>query len=148
MLKLTSVLRFYATSSFQVVLGDLEGLSQPAISRLVLKVSQAIAKKLTIFIKFPNQSQDISINAQKFYAIEQFPGVIGAIDFTHIRIQSPGGEDSELFKNRKGYHSINCQAICDADLLFSNIVARWRGSVYDSRIFQIRKYACNTKRAE
>lgn len=38
-----------------------------------------------------------------FYRFAKFPSVIGAIDCTHIKIQSPGGGDqAELFRNRKG----------------------------------------------
>lgn len=46
---------------------------------------------------------------EEFYSIASFPDVIGAIDCTHVRIQSPGGENAERFRNRKGYFSINCQ---------------------------------------
>ena len=41
------------------------------------------------------------------------PGVVGAIECTHIPIQSPGGDMAELFRNRKGFFSINVQAIND-----------------------------------
>lgn len=41
----------------------------------------------------------------------------------------------EMFRNRKGYVSINVQEVCDADLKFLDIVARWPGSVHDSTIF-------------
>ncbi len=41
-----------------------------------------------------------------------------------------------MYRNRKGYFSINVQAITDANLMFTNIIARWPGSVHDSRIFQ------------
>jgi len=62
--------------------------------------------------------------------------VVGSIDCTHIPIISPGGDNAELYRNRKGYFSINCQAVCDAELNFTNIVARWYGSSHDSRIFE------------
>ena len=62
--------------------------------------------------------------------------VIGAIDCTHIRVQSPGGEDAARVVNRKGYYSINVQVICDASQRITNIVARWPGSTHDSRIYQ------------
>lgn len=64
-----------------------------------------------------------------------FPGVIGAIDCTHVPIQNPGGEDGELYRNRKGWFSINVQLMSDPDLRIRNIVASWRGSTHDSRIF-------------
>ena len=63
-------------------------------------------------------------------------GVVGVIDGCHIPIQSPGGNDAELFRNRKGFFSINVQGICDANLNFTNIVARWYGSAHDSRVFE------------
>ena len=31
---------------------------------------------------------------------------------------------------------MNVQAVCSDDLNFTNIVARWQGSVYESRIFR------------
>ena len=70
-----------------------------------------------------------------FHQIAGFPGVTGCIDCTHVCIQSPGGDNAELFRNRKGYFSINVQAVCDTNLRFISLVAQWPGSVHDSRIF-------------
>ncbi|KAJ9586179.1 hypothetical protein L9F63_016111 [Diploptera punctata] len=33
------------------------------------------------------------------------------MDCTHIRIRSPGGDDAERFRNRKGYFSLNVQGL-------------------------------------
>ncbi|XP_034743427.1 putative nuclease HARBI1 [Etheostoma cragini] len=38
--------------------------------------------------------------------------------------------------NRKFFHSINVQMICDASCIFTNVEAEWPGSVHDSRIFR------------
>ncbi|ERL87295.1 hypothetical protein D910_04690 [Dendroctonus ponderosae] len=46
-----------------------------------------------------------------------------------------GGSDAEVFKYRKGYFSINVQAIGDAGLKLMNVVARWPGSTHDATIF-------------
>jgi len=62
--------------------------------------------------------------------------VIGAIDGCHIEIQSPGGDDPELFRNRKQRFSVNVQGVCDHEMCFTNIVARWYGSAHDARIFE------------
>jgi len=64
------------------------------------------------------------------------PFVIGAIDCTHIHVRPTDVPDKELFRNRKGKLSLNCQAVVDADLRFLNLVTRWPGSVHDSRIFR------------
>ncbi len=36
-----------------------------------------------------------------FWRICAFPNVVGTIDCTHIKIPCPGGENAELFRNRK-----------------------------------------------
>ena len=45
---------------------------------------------------------------EQFYSLGRFPGVIGAIDGTHIPIIAPA-KDEHLFVYRKGFHSINVQ---------------------------------------
>ena len=127
-------LRFLATGTFQLVQGDLSGISQPTVSRIISKVIKVIASRRAQFIKFPPREEEFSIR-NDFYSLAGFPGVIGCIDCTHIAIQSPGGENAELYRNRKGYFSINVQAVCDAHLRFLSLVAQWPGSVHDSRIF-------------
>lgn len=46
-----------------------------------------------------------------------------------------GGNYPEVFRNRKGYFSINVQTIGSANLKILNIVARYPGSVHDQTIF-------------
>ena len=65
--------------------------------------------------------------AGQFYNVAHFPGVIGAIDCTHIRIIYPNKENAVAFVNRKKFYSINVHAVC--------------GSTHDSRIFENRKIA-------
>ncbi|KAK0151761.1 putative nuclease HARBI1 [Merluccius polli] len=63
--------------------------------------------------------------------IADFPNVIGAIDCTHIAIKAPS-EGEYAYVNRKHFHSLNVQIICDAQMRLTNIVARWPGSTHDS----------------
>lgn len=46
-----------------------------------------------------------------------------------------GGQNPEVFRNRKGFFSINVQTVCDPNLKILDIVARWPGSTHDSTIF-------------
>ena len=135
MLQLLASLRFFATGSFQSIVGDLLHISQSSVSCIVGKVAKAIAAHHQIFIHFsmPNETP---LAKYKFSQIGGRPGVIGTIDCTHIKIRCPGGQNSELYRNRKGYFSVNVQAMCSHDLKFTNIVARWSGSAHDSRIFR------------
>ncbi|XP_071637872.1 putative nuclease HARBI1 [Temnothorax longispinosus] len=74
-LQVLIALRFYAKGCYQTELGDLHGVSQPTVSRIVAKVSKAIAAHLPHFV------------------------------------------------------------VCDAQRRILDIVARWRGSAHDSRIW-------------
>ncbi|XP_019699684.1 putative nuclease HARBI1 [Harpegnathos saltator] len=74
-LQVLIALRFYAKGCYQTELGDLHGVSQPTVSRIVAKVAEAIASHLPHFV------------------------------------------------------------VCDAQRRILDIVARWRGSAHDSRIW-------------
>ena len=62
-------------------------------------------------MKWPSADRKREIKTG-FYEKGGFPGVIGCIDGTHVRIQAPS-HDEPSYVNRKGFHSINVQAICD-----------------------------------
>ena len=47
-----------------------------------------------------------------FFTKGRFPGVIGCVDGTCIKIQAPHENENDVV-NRKGFHSINVQAICN-----------------------------------
>jgi len=54
-----------------------------------------------------------------------------------------GGPNAEFFRNRKGFFSLNVQAVCNANLEITDIVARWPGSVHDSTIFHNSRLRAN-----
>ena len=61
-----------------------------------------------------------------FFDVCNLPNVVGAIDCTHIEIQKPAATDyPDEYINRKGWHSINVQAICDAEFRFLDVVVKW-----------------------
>lgn len=130
-----ATLRTYATGSHLISVGDFIKADKSCISRIVAKVSRAIAGLAPEYIYMPRNRLEILDCQNKFYEILQFPQVIGAIDGTHVKVQSPGREDAEVFRNRKGFFSLNVQAVTSADYLFRDIVARWPGSTHDSTIF-------------
>ena len=61
-------------------------------------VSKAIAKQKEQFLSFP---ESLAYIKRKFYAVAHFPGVIEAIDCTHIGIIRPNKENAVAFLNRK-----------------------------------------------
>lgn len=134
-LQLLIALRFYATGSFQLIISDLAGVVKATVCRTVHKVSTIIAGLRSQYIKFPPSDAERMETMKEFYAIAQFPGVLGSIDCTHIPLMSPGGDDAEIYRNRKGYFSINVQTVANARLMITDIVARWYGSAHDVTIF-------------
>lgn len=75
--------------------------------------------------------QELAHVMESFHGIAGFPNVIGAVGGTRIRINSPSN-DEHLYVNRKNYHLINVQGVCDSKLRFINIVSMWQGSTHDS----------------
>ena len=88
------------------------GIPKCTISRIVSRVSTAFVRKQHEFIRWPSTAAERQEIKQGFFEKGGFPGVIGCIDGTHVRIQGPSAHESD-FVNRKGFHSINVQAICD-----------------------------------
>ncbi|VEN64548.1 unnamed protein product [Callosobruchus maculatus] len=95
-----------------MAIGDIIGVSKSSASKIVKKVSLALAKLSPRFIKMPRTEEEILKEKQAFYERARLPRIIGSIDCTHVKIQSPGGARAEMFRNRKGYFSINVQTVC------------------------------------
>ncbi|XP_039663782.1 putative nuclease HARBI1 [Perca fluviatilis] len=154
-------LRFFASGIFLYAVGDAENLSKATVCRSIRQMYLVLKGFLNIFITFPGHKRTCFIKEEFYkiaggpnmnyrlqnrvtftvghyslFCVTGFPNVIGAMDCTHIRIKRPSGVHEGDFVNRKSYHSINVQMICDADCTFSNVEAKWPGSVHDSRVFR------------
>jgi nuclease HARBI1 len=133
--KLYTALRFYATGTFQNAVGDFSGISQASASCIIKSVSEAIGMLKNDYIYMPRNQDEARKNCEQFYEVGSFPTVIGTIDCTHVKISGQGGNDGEIFRNRKQYFSINVQSVANANLSFQDIVVRYPGSTHDSHIF-------------
>jgi nuclease HARBI1 len=135
MTQLLIALRFYATGTFQLVVGDTFAVDNATVCRTLHRVTASIAGLRRKYVKFPQSVQAKRDTMQAFFLKSELPGVIGAVDCTHVPIQSPGSDNGEIYRNRKGYFSINVQLISDTNNYITDVVARWPGSVHDSTIF-------------
>lgn len=93
-----------------------------------------------------------------FFEEFQLPGIVGCIDCTHIAIATPQfinmGYPANVFMNRKGFYSLNCQLVsiaffinflgfnyyyffkvCDVNCKILAVDSRFPGSVHDAAIF-------------
>ncbi|XP_071152204.1 putative nuclease HARBI1 [Mytilus edulis] len=105
-------LRFYASGSFLQVIGDTMGYDKATVSRAVNDVTNALLDVKDNFIQWPKDINSKNRMKCGFHRQMNFPNVLGCIDCTHIKIQGPS-EDEAAFVNRKGFHSVNVQAVCD-----------------------------------
>lgn len=109
-------------------------MSQQSVSACVKNVIHSICQLVADYIKFPTPAEENDI-MRLFEEVAGMPGLIGCIDGVLIPIRSPGGQDAELYRCRKGFFALNVMAVCDAKMLFTNLVVNWPGSVHDSRVF-------------
>lgn len=63
-----------------------------------------------------------------------FPGVFVCVDGTHIPIRAPP-TDSGSHYNRKGFHSILLQVVCNSQFVFIDCFVGWPGSANDARVW-------------
>ena len=117
-------LRYLASGSFQQVTGDtFVSLDKSTVCRVIRRVTVALSRKVDQFIKFPQSQEERDSVKQGLYEIANFPCAIGIIDASHIRIIAPT-ENEWDFVNRKRYHSVNVQGICDHKGMLSIIVQK------------------------
>ena len=133
-LQILIAMRFFATGSFQMAVGDIFGVSKATVHRCIHRVSSEIARRVSVHVRFDRQTK-ADRTKEKFLAMAGFPNVVGCVDCTHVHIIAPTVNEHE-FVNRKGYHSIHVQVVCDADLKILNCVAKWPGSVDEARILR------------
>ncbi|XP_066596306.1 uncharacterized protein [Prorops nasuta] len=114
---------------------DRFGLSKQTIWKCVFNVAYALLDHVQEYIKWPNQSQLINIQ-HGFLSASNIPGIIGSIDGCHIPISSPT-EYPNSYVNRKGFHSMVLQGICDHKMRFIDVFTGFCGSVHDARVWQL-----------
>jgi hypothetical protein len=102
--------------------------------RSVNKTTKIIERQLQHFITWPT-AEEVPLIAHNFQQIDGFPGVIGAMDGTHIEIVTPS-ENQKDYNNRKMRHSLILLAVCLPNRAFSYTYAGFPGSANDSRVFR------------
>ncbi|XP_023311763.1 putative nuclease HARBI1 [Anoplophora glabripennis] len=142
--KVLAALRFYASGSYQEITGSnsFVAISQASASRAVNEVTNALNQPeiLNNVIRFPRNIEELENIRTRFYESYQFPGIIGCIDCTHVSIVAPPANDEHapehIYVNRKNYHSLNVQLICDNNLKLLNVTSRFPGSTHDAHIWR------------
>jgi hypothetical protein len=108
--QLLACLRLYSTGGHLQQVADFMGMHISTACRIVKRVSEAIARLYGQHIVFPNGIEEIRTTQEDFFNVAAFLRVLGAIDGTHIRIQSPGNKS--LFTLLLTYQRFSELLIC------------------------------------
>uniref|UniRef100_UPI00398F7083 putative nuclease HARBI1 n=1 Tax=Pristiophorus japonicus TaxID=55135 RepID=UPI00398F7083 len=130
--KVTIARNFYTTGSFQSATADISNISQFSAHRSIWQVTDALYKRSLSFLM--TREKQVEWQAG-FVQISGFPRVQGAIDCTHFGLRAPQNHP-EIFVNRKGFHSLNVQLVCDHQHRIRADNARYPGSSHDSFILR------------
>ncbi|XP_008178178.1 putative nuclease HARBI1 [Acyrthosiphon pisum] len=142
--KVLVALNFFATGSYQTPVGNsrFTSVSQSSVSRCIEEVTSALNTDDVFgkWVKFPSSLRELRKVRNEFYETTGIQGCIGCIDCTHVAIVPPikdplNAHSEYIYVNRKGYHSINVQLICDSKLRILNVNALFPGSTNDSYIW-------------
>ncbi|XP_063920898.1 putative nuclease HARBI1 [Zophobas morio] len=142
--KVLTALRFFGFGSYQEITGTNKyvSLSQPSTSRAIKEVANALCQPqiLNNWIHFPANREELQQLRLRFFQKHHLPGIVGCIDCTHVAIVRPVIHDAlypeHIYVNRKQYHSINVQLVCDENLKILNVNARFPGSSHDAYIWR------------
>ncbi|KAJ8915698.1 hypothetical protein NQ315_000632, partial [Exocentrus adspersus] len=116
---------------------DRFGISKSTAWEVLSKIGKLILNINTVFgvISWPTRPRALQI-INAFQNRNGFPGVLGCIDGSHIRILPPK-ENPNSYVNRKKFHSILLQGVCDDRKLFIDVFTGLSGSCHDARLFQV-----------
>uniref|UniRef100_UPI00398E6078 putative nuclease HARBI1 n=1 Tax=Pristiophorus japonicus TaxID=55135 RepID=UPI00398E6078 len=131
--KVTEVLNFYTTRSIQAPVRNICNILQFVVYCCIRQVTDALYSQQIDYIKFSMSMQTQDEHSCGFARIASFPTVQGAIDCTHVALQTPP-HNGEVFHNCKGYHSLNVQLVCDHRQMILAVNAHYPDSSHDSFI--------------
>ncbi|XP_046391887.1 putative nuclease HARBI1 [Ischnura elegans] len=115
--------------------GDRFGIAPSTAHFVYEEVVQCLHMAMDDYIKWPTEAKALeSVNVFQLRS-RGIPGVVGAIDGCHIPIQQPAGNPIDFY-NRKGFHSIILQGVCDDGMRFIDIAVGMPGRMHDARVFE------------
>ena len=116
-------------------MGDRFGVGNASVYRIVKRVISAINRNWTSKVINWPCSESVTHVTNGFLGRRGLQGVIGAIDGSHVAIKAPGTHQ-DVYINRKGFHSVVLQAVCDHRMLFTDCFVGYPGSTHGARVLK------------
>ncbi|XP_062861636.1 putative nuclease HARBI1 [Trichomycterus rosablanca] len=108
-----------------------------SVHNIVHRMSGAVKELIRSIITLPtgDELERVGAGFAHLAGSSCFRGAVGAIDRCHIRIKPPS-TNAQSYLNRKQFHSIQLQAICDHQGKFIDIFVGYPGSVHEARVLE------------
>ena len=136
-----SALHYVGGASFQRTEGVCAGSSTSTAHKSFYTFASALQRFKPYIVHMPTR-EIMEENAREVWNKHHIYNVIGGIDGSHVRMecltrQMPDGMDKEIFRNRKGWYSLNVLVFGGYDHRIYDLVVNAPGSFHDSAIFRM-----------
>ncbi|CAG5855637.1 unnamed protein product [Menidia menidia] len=113
------------------------GIPRTTVYEVVRKMANKVIGLQKRIISLPSSDEltNIAAGFERLSGSRAFSKVVGSLDGCHVRIKPPSDE-SQRYINRKLFHSIQIQGVCDHQCRFLDIFVGYPGSVPDERVLQ------------
>ncbi|BES91262.1 harbinger transposase derived 1 [Nesidiocoris tenuis] len=128
-------INFLSSGSYQRSVGGnvLFPMSQPSVSRALKITTKAMASALRHWVRFPSTAAEKEQLKRGFERLGM-PEVCGIVDGTHVAIVKPVQREDN-YVNRKFYHSLNVQIVCDCNVRIIGLNPKYPGRTHDAFIW-------------
>ena len=127
-------LQYLGNQGAMRTIADKFGRTESTICHVVANVCSVLFRYQSRFIKWPSVD-DIPTVATTFEEKSGFPGIVGVIDGSHIKMH-PDSKNAKAYRNYKKFHSIVLMGIVLPDKRFSYTFVGFPGSSHDSYVFK------------
>lgn len=96
------------------VLSEMFAVGKSKLSCAFKVILRSIVKEYNDVIFFPQSEHGLELLAKGFAASNHPPGIVAAIDCTHVHIRRPAGESGTDYYDRNNRFSVVAQVACDS----------------------------------
>lgn len=117
------------------VCSEMFAIGRSTVSMVLREVVNAINDTLRHQVMWPS-GQRLRETEAKNFQLCGLPGVVGAIDGTHVAISKPQVGAADYYYFKSGGYTLNCQAVVDSEKRFLDLYLGMPGSTNDSRMLR------------
>lgn len=128
-------LSYVACETSIVQIADKFDVTESAAHTCLMRVLRFLQHISASVIVWPDAQRQEEIKAGFRAKVKgrSLPDVIGCIDGSHIEVKEPR-ESQDSYYNRKKFHSVVLQGICDHELKFLDVFVGHPGASHDARV--------------